>query len=83
MAKQPRPSGPNVRSASAWTVTSGRADRECRVIDISPAWAKVVVDASSAVPNTFELALFQSVNQRWTCEVVWRTSKVLGVKFVM
>jgi hypothetical protein len=45
--------------------------------------AKVVVDESSGIPNSFELAFFQSVGQRQMCEVVWRTGKVLGVKFVI
>jgi hypothetical protein len=71
-----------VGSVSAWIVTAGRADRECSVLDISPAGAKVVVQESSGVPNSFELAFFQSVDQRRMCEVVWRTGKVLGVRFV-
>jgi len=44
--------------------------------------AKVVIEASASVPERFELAFFQSVDQRRVCEVVWRTGKVLGVRFV-
>jgi hypothetical protein len=75
-------SGPKARSVSAWIVTAGRADRECSVLDISPVGAKVVVGESSGVPDRFELAFFQSLDQRRVCEVIWRTGKVLGVKFV-
>jgi hypothetical protein len=67
---------------SAWIVTAGRADRECRVIDISPVGAKVVLPANSGVSDSFDLVFFQSVNPRRTCEVIWRAGKVLGVKFV-
>ena len=80
--KTKAPPRPKVRSVSAWIVTAGRADRECQVLDISPVGAKVVIEASASVPERFELAFFQSVDQRRVCEVVWRTGKVLGVRFV-
>jgi hypothetical protein len=82
MAKQSKPRGLKVSPVSAWIVTAGRADRECRVLDISLAGAKVVVEVSAGIPDSFELAFFRSANLRRVCEVVWRTGKVLGVKFV-
>jgi hypothetical protein len=68
--------------APAWIVLSGRADRECTVLDISQAGAKVVVQESQGIPDRFELAFFQSLDKRQRCEVIWRRGKVLGVKFV-
>jgi hypothetical protein len=82
MAKLSKPFGPKVSPVSAWIVTAGRADRECRVLDISPAGAKVVVEVSAGIPDSFELAFFRSADQRRLCEVLWRTGKVIGVKFV-
>jgi PilZ domain-containing protein len=68
--------------APAWIVVSGRADRECTVLDISHTGAKVVAQESQGIPDRFELAFFQSLDKRQRCEVIWRRGKVLGVKFV-
>jgi hypothetical protein len=68
--------------APAWIVVSGRADRECTVLDITQIGAKVVVQASQGIPDRFELAFFQSLDKRQRCEVIWRRGRVLGVKFV-
>lgn len=70
-------------SATAWIVINGRADRECSLLDVSPAGAKAVVDNISRIPDRFELAFFQAADKRQKCEVTWRRGKVLGVKFVM
>jgi hypothetical protein len=69
-------------SEPAWIVVSGRADRECTVLDIAQTGAKVVVQDSQGIPDRFELAFFQSLDKRQKCEVIWRRGKVLGVKFV-
>lgn len=53
------------------------------MLDISSKGAKVVVKATSAIPDRFELAFFESIDKRRTCEVVWRRGKVLGVKFIL
>jgi len=68
--------------ATAWIVINGRADRECSLLDSSPAGAKVVVQDDSRIPDRFELALFQALDKRQKCEVIWRRGKVLGVRFV-
>jgi hypothetical protein len=81
MAKPTKRSERLVRPTSAWLVTSGRANQECQVLDISPKGAKVVVQAGSAIPDRFELAFFQDIDKRRMCEVIWRRGKVLGVKF--
>ena len=68
------------RHVSAWVNVEGRADCECKVMDISKHGAKVVVEIPSAVPDRFELAFFQG-GQKRACEVVWRRVKMVGVKF--
>jgi hypothetical protein len=68
--------------AKAWIVINGRADRECSLLDASPAGAKVVVLDGSGIPDRFELASFQAVDKRQKCEVIWRRGKMLSVKFV-
>jgi hypothetical protein len=79
MAKRSNRTSP---PATAWIVINGRADRECSVIDASPAGAKVVVQDASKIPDRFELAFFQSVDKRQKCDVIWRRGKLLRVKFV-
>jgi hypothetical protein len=80
MAKGPDRTSP---PATAWIVINGRADRECSLLDVSPARAKVVVQDASGIPDRFDLAGFQSVDRRRKCEVIWRRGKVLGVRFVL
>jgi hypothetical protein len=75
-------SGRTTQSSTAWIVINGRADRECSLLDATPAGAKVIVENSSGIADRFELAFFQAVDKCQKCEVVWRRGKVLGVKFV-
>jgi hypothetical protein len=70
-----------VRHLSAWIRAEGRVLYECQVLDISQQGAKVVVQTPSAVPDRFELAFFQGGQSR-VCEVIWRRSKMLGVRFI-
>ena len=79
MAKRPVPSSPK---ATAWIVINGRADRECTVLDASPASAKLVVQSGSGIPERFDLAYFQAASRRRKCQMIWRRGKVLGVKFL-
>jgi hypothetical protein len=69
------------RRLSAWIKVKGRAHCECQVLDISRHGAKVFVELPSSVPDYFELAFFQGGQNR-VCEVVWRRSKMLGIKFI-
>jgi hypothetical protein len=79
MEKRP---DPTMASISAWIVINGRPDRECSVLDASPAGAKLVTKDGSGILERFELAFFQEASKRRKCEVIWRRGKVLGVKFV-
>jgi hypothetical protein len=49
-------------------------------MDISRQGAKVIVEMPSTVPDTFELAFFQGGPKR-ICKVVWRRTKMIGIKF--
>jgi hypothetical protein len=69
------------RRISARIKVQGCALCECEVLDISRHGAKVFVEVPSAVPARFELAFFQGGQNR-VCEVVWRRSKMLGIKFI-
>lgn len=60
----------------------GPADRECSVLDASPAGAKLVTKDGSGILERFELAFFQEASKRRKCEVIRRRGKALGVKFV-
>jgi len=45
-------------SISAWIVINGRPDRECSVLDASPAGVKLVTKDGSGMLERFELAFF-------------------------
>jgi hypothetical protein len=68
--------------ATAWILINGRADRECSLLDVSPAGAKIVVQDALGIPDRFELALFRALDKRRKCEVMWRRGKMLGIKFL-
>jgi PilZ domain len=69
------------RRISAWIRVQGSAVCECQVLDIAKHGAKVFVEAPSTVPDHFELAFFQGGQNR-ICEVVWRRSRMMGIKFI-
>jgi hypothetical protein len=69
------------RRFPAWIKVNGRALCECHVLDVSDNGAKVALDEPSLVPDKFELAFFQGGPNR-VCEVVWRRSRMFGVKFI-
>jgi hypothetical protein len=70
-----------VRRLPAWIKVQGRALCECQVLDISQHGAKVFVEVTPAIPDHFKLAFFQGGQNR-VCEVVWRRSRMLGIKFI-
>src|ERR1700757_4060921 len=49
--------------ATAWIVINGRANRECPLLDVGPAGAKIVVQDRLGIPERFELALFRGARQ--------------------
>jgi len=69
------------RSLSAWIVTAGSEDQECRVIDVSKNGAKVIAPVPSQVPDRFEIRFAQGAKRHRVCVVVWRRVNVIGVQF--
>ncbi|WP_267422747.1 PilZ domain-containing protein [Methylobacterium sp. GC_Met_2] len=54
---------------------------DCLVWDLSKSGAMIEVDLHSSPPDTFRLlSAGLSLNQR--CEVIWRSDRKIGVKFV-
>jgi hypothetical protein len=53
----------------------------CGVRDISATGARLRVDGSVTVPDTFEL-IIESEGLEADCEVVWRKANEVGVKFL-
>jgi PilZ domain len=56
-----------------------RSITECRVMDISDNGAKIAAATSASIPDRFELAFAQGGQTR-SCEVIWRHSKIFGIK---
>ena len=68
---------------AAWfTRDDGITRIECFVLDVSPGGAKIVTDAAIDVKDRFILALVPEHPKRQPCEVVWRSGKTFGIKFL-
>jgi hypothetical protein len=67
--------------SEAWIKIGGLATRRCVVADISSSGARLVVDASVAVPREFELITAKGVPGR-KCAIRWRNATQLGSAFV-
>jgi PilZ domain len=67
----------------AWiTLDGGFAARQCVVLDISRAGAKICVDEAAGLPARLQLAFSRDARTGRECRVVWRRGKTAGVKFV-
>jgi len=67
----------------AWLDTGDGAPLlACTLVDISPSGAKLMIEESEQVPECFSLRLTRYGHQRFSCRTVWRSSNVLGVRFV-
>lgn len=53
----------------------------CTVLDLSENGAKLGIDAIDQLPTTFDLLLTRKGQPRYSCQVVWRRSDAVGVKF--
>jgi hypothetical protein len=68
---------------SGWiTLDGGFAARQCVVLDLSTAGAKISVDAAEPLNTRLKLAFSRDARAGRDCEVVWRRGKTFGVKFV-
>jgi hypothetical protein len=63
-------------------VDDGMTEVECLVMDVSPGGAKIVTEAAIDVGDQFVLALVPEHSKRQPCEVVWRSDKTYGIKFL-
>ena len=70
-------------SQPAWiTLDGGFAARQCVVQDISSSGAKISVDEAAALPATLRLAFARDARTGHKCQVVWRSGRLAGVKFI-
>jgi len=64
------------------TLDGGFAARPCVVQDMSATGAKITIDDPNMLPAKLRLALLRDARTGRPCEVVWRSGKSVGVKFV-
>ena len=70
-------------SQPAWiTLDGGFAARQCVVQNISSSGAKITVDEAAALPATLRLAFSRDARTGHKCQVIWRSGRSAGVKFV-
>jgi hypothetical protein len=68
---------------SAWLAIDDEMTKiQCLVVDVAPGGAKIVTDAAIDVKDRFILALVPEHPKRQPCEVVWRSGKTFGIKFL-
>ncbi len=61
----------------AWITVGNRPHCECQVLDVSGNGAKII----AAVPSLVPLAFSEGGKAR-ACEVIWRRTKMIGVRFI-
>jgi len=66
---------------SAWVAITPERRSGCIVTDISESGARIDVNDTTALPDSFVLLLSNNGAARRFCRVVWRKSHQLGVKF--
>jgi hypothetical protein len=64
------------------TLDGGFAARQCVVQDMSTTGAKITIDDTNVLPGKLRLAFARDARTGRNCEVVWRSGKSVGVKFV-
>ncbi|MBI2715275.1 MAG: PilZ domain-containing protein [Rhizobiales bacterium] len=66
---------------TAWLVLEGDRLHDCVLSDASDTGARLEVEDSKTVPDTFMLLLAGNGAAQRTCRVVWRKPQQVGVKF--
>ena len=72
----------SLRQTGWITFDGGFAARPCVVQDMSATGAKITIDDPNMLPAKLRLALLRDARTGRPCEVVWRSGKSVGVKFV-
>ena len=65
----------------AWPVLEGEQRLSCVLSDASDTGARLDVEDSKIIPDTFMLLLAGNGSAQRTCRVVWRKPRQVGVKF--
>jgi len=66
---------------TAWLVLEGGQLHGCALSDASDTGARLDVEDSKIIPDTFMLLLVGNGSAQRTCRVVWRKPRQVGVKF--
>jgi hypothetical protein len=66
---------------SAWVALGPNDLHDCKLFDVSEAGARIEVEDATPIPDQFMLFLSRNGAARRACQVVWRNSNQLGVKF--
>jgi hypothetical protein len=66
---------------SAWVALGPNDLHGCKLFDVSEAGARIEVEDTTPIPDHFMLFLSNNGAARRACQVVWRNSNQLGVKF--
>ena len=70
------------RNHTGWIILQdGYTRLECRVVDVSTDGAQITCSKADFLPNRFVLTYTLTASKRWTCEVVWRQGRTLGIKY--
>lgn len=54
----------------------------CKLMDVSEGGAKLIAAKPDAIPDAFTLRLSRDGAVRRACVVVWRSEKIIGVRFM-
>lgn len=68
-------------TCSSIAITASGAREECRFVDISETGARLKVEDSAKIPDQFILVLSERGKVMRRCDVIWRDSKQVGVRF--
>ena len=66
---------------TAWLVLEGGQPHSCELSDASDTGARLDVEDSKIIPDTFKLLLAGNGSAQRPCRVVWRQPQQVGVKF--
>ena len=66
---------------SAWVALGPNDLHGCKLFDVSESGARIEVEDATPIPDQFMLFLSKNGAARRACQVVWRNSNQLGVKF--
>lgn len=69
-------------NANAWITQQGEfAARRCKVLDVSPAGAKLRCEDERFLKPTFSLKFSREERTGRLCKVIWRKGSTVGVEF--